>query len=91
MRDEHARGGVVRQLGKQLSAGPDPRFGVHTLITMLCTRSFNLAPVVSMIQVAFDLVVIGVRFAVATSRFQVVPRPSLVIRPKSGLDAPTIP
>ena len=34
----------------------------------------QLARVISMIQVAFDLVVIGALIAVATSRFQVVPR-----------------
>ena len=34
----------------------------------------QFARVISMIQVAFDLVVIGALIAVATSRFQVVPR-----------------
>jgi voltage-gated potassium channel len=36
----------------------------------------QLARVITMIQVAFDLVVIGALIAVATSRFQVVPRPT---------------
>jgi hypothetical protein len=51
----------------------------------------QLARVVSMIQVAFDLVVIGALIAVATSRFQVVPNRAWVSRHKSGLDAPTRP
>ena len=32
---------IVRQLRKQLPANPDLRVGVHTLITLLCTRSVN--------------------------------------------------
>ena len=128
---------IVRQLRKQLSAGPDPGIRVHTLITLLypvvalfaltyyviqstdptqftdmVTRTDalyytvitlgtvgygdvhavgQLARVVSMIQVAFDLVVIGALIAVATSRFQVVPRPARANRHKSALNAPTIP
>ncbi len=128
---------IVRQLRKQLAAGPDPGVRVHTLITLLypvvvlfaltyyviqtadptqfvdlATRTDSLyytvitlgtvgygdvhavgqlARVVSMIQVAFDLVVIGALIAVATSRFQVVPRPARARRHQSGLDAPTLP
>ena len=41
----------------------------------------QLARVISMIQVAFDLVVIGALIAVATSRFQVVPHPVPARRP----------
>ena len=36
----------------------------------------QLARVITMIQVAFDLIVIGALIAVATTRFQVVPRPT---------------
>jgi hypothetical protein len=43
----------------------------------------QMARVVSMVQVAFDLVVIGALIAVATSRFQVVPTPARVRRHKS--------
>jgi uncharacterized membrane protein len=124
---------IVRQLRKQLSAGPDPGVRVHTLITLLypvvalfaltyyviqisdptqfvdlVTRTDSLyytvitlgtvgygdvhavgqlARVVSMIQVAFDLVVIGALIAVATSRFQVVPRPARERRHHSGPDS----
>jgi voltage-gated potassium channel len=126
---------IVRQLRKQLSAGPDPGVRVHTLITLLypvvalfaltyyviqradpaqftdlVTRTDSLyytvitlgtvgygdvhavgqvARVVSMIQVAFDLVVIGALIAVATSRFQVVPvaHPARVSRRNSGSDS----
>jgi uncharacterized membrane protein len=121
---------IVRQLRKQLAAGPDPGVRVHTLITLLYpvvalfaltyyliqtadptqftdlqTRTDSLyytvitlgtvgygdvhavgqlARVISMIQVAFDLVVIGALIAVATSRFQVVPTPARARRHKSG-------
>jgi len=47
----------------------------------------QLARVVSMIQVAFDLVVIGALIAVATSRFQVVPRAARERRHQSGPDS----
>lgn len=43
----------------------------------------QFARIISMIQVAFDLVVIGALIAVATSRFQVVPRPAR-IRPEKS-------
>jgi voltage-gated potassium channel len=125
---------IVRQLRKQLTAGPDPGIRVHTLITLLypvvalfalayyviqtadptqfvdlVTRTDSLyytvitlgtvgygdvhavgqvARVVTMIQVAFDLVVIGALIAVATSRFQVVPRPARERRHQSGPDSP---
>src|SRR5664279_2552997 len=124
---------IVRQLRKQLTAGPDPGVRVHTLITMLypvvalfalayyviqitdptqfvdlATRTDSLyytvitlgtvgygdvhavgqvARVVTMIQVAFDLVVIGALIAVATSRFQVVPRTTRERRHQSGPDS----
>jgi voltage-gated potassium channel len=124
---------IVRQLRKQLTAGPDPGVRVHTLITLLYpvvalfaltyyviqitdptqfadlkTRTDSLyytvitlgtvgygdvhavgqvARVVSMIQVAFDLVVIGALIAVATSRFQVVPSPTRERRHQSGPDS----
>lgn len=42
----------------------------------------QFARVISMIQVAFDLVVIGALIAVATSRFQVVPRSARVGNPR---------
>jgi len=45
----------------------------------------QMARVISMIQVAFDLVVIGALIAVATSRFQVVPRP---VRTKGNKSMP---
>jgi len=120
---------IIRQLRKQLAAGPDPGVRVHTLITYAVPggralridllrhpihrphpihRSANphrlalhavitlgtvgygdvhavgqMARVVSMVQVPFDLVVIGALIAVATSRFQVVPTPARVRRHKS--------
>ena len=43
----------------------------------------QLARVITMIQVAFDLVVIGALIAVASSRFQVVPH-SITIRPRKS-------
>ena len=46
----------------------------------------QVARVVTMIQVAFDLVVIGALIAVATSRFQVVPRAARIGRPKTDKD-----
>ena len=110
---------IVRQLVKQMSAGPDPGVRVRSLITLLypvvvlfaltyyviqvhsphqfegiLTRTDSLyytvvtlgtvgygdvhavgqlAKVITIIQVAFDLVVIGALIAVASSRFQVVP------------------
>jgi voltage-gated potassium channel len=110
---------IVRQLVKQMSAGPDPGVRVRSLITLLypvvvlfaltyyiiqvhnphqfsgiATRTDalyytivtlgtvgygdihavgQLAEVVTSIQVAFDLVVIGALISVASSRFQVVP------------------
>jgi voltage-gated potassium channel Kch len=110
---------IVRQLIKQMNAGPDPGVRVRSLITLLypvvvlfaltyyviqvhspqqfdgiVTRTDSLyytvvtlgtvgygdvhavgqlAKVVTIIQVAFDLVVIGALIAVASSRFQVVP------------------
>ncbi len=110
---------IVRQMGRQLTAGSDPGVRVRSLIALLypvvvlfaltyyiiqttdpdqfvdlTTRTDalyytvitlgtvgygdvhaagQLARVISMIQVAFDLVVIGALIAVATSRFQVVP------------------
>ena len=45
----------------------------------------QLARVISMIQVAFDLVVIGALIAVAASRFQVVPHRTR-IRPKTDTE-----
>ncbi len=110
---------IVRQLVKQMNAGPDPGVRVRSLITLLypvvvlfaltyyviqvhspqqfdgiVTRTDSLyytvvtlgtvgygdvhavgqlAKVVTIIQVAFDLVVIGALISVASSRFQVVP------------------
>ena len=109
---------IVRELQKQLSAGSNPRVGVHSLITLLypvvalfalayfliarvdptqfdglATRTDALyytivtlgtigygdvhavgqfARVITMIQIAFDLVVIGAFVAVASSRVQVL-------------------
>ena len=110
---------IVRQLVKQMGAGPDPGVRVRSLITLLypvvvlfaltyyviqvhspqqfdgiVTRTDSLyytvvtlgtvgygdvhavgqlAKVVTIVQVAFDLVVIGALISVASSRFQVVP------------------
>ena len=110
---------IVRQLVKQMSAGPDPGVRVRSLITLLypvvvlfaltyyviqahnpdqfdgiVTRTDSLyytvvtlgtvgygdvhavgqlARIITIVQVAFDLVVIGALIAVASSRFQVVP------------------
>ena len=110
---------IVRQLVKQLAAGPDPGVRVRSLLTLLypvvvlfaltyyviahanpaqfegiATRTDalyytvvtlgtvgygdihavgQLAKWVTIVQVAFDLVVIGALIAVASSRFQVVP------------------
>ena len=110
---------IVRQLVKQMGAGPDPGVRVRSLITLLypvvvlfaltyyviqvhsphqfsgiTTRTDSLyytivtlgtvgygdihavgqlAEVVTIVQVAFDLVVIGALISVASSRFQVVP------------------
>ncbi len=110
---------IVRQLIKQMNAGPDPGVRVRSLITLLypvvvlfaltyyvvqvhhpdqfdgiVTRTDSLyytvitlgtvgygdvhavgqlAKVITIVQVAFDLVVIGALIAVASSRFQVVP------------------
>jgi hypothetical protein len=109
---------IIRELRKQLSAGSNPRVGVHSLITLLypvvalfalayyltahndpaqfdglVTRTDSLyytivtlgtigygdvhavgqfARVLTMIQIAFDLVVIGAFVAVASSRVQVL-------------------
>jgi len=110
---------IVRQLIKQLNAGPDPGVRVRSLITLLypvvvlfsltyyivevhnpgqfdgiVTRTDSLyytvitlgtvgygdvhavgqlAKVITIIQVGFDLVLIGALISVASSRFQVVP------------------
>ncbi len=110
---------IVRQLVKQMNAGPDPGVRVRSLITLLypvvvlfaiayyaiqvhnpgqfdgiVTRTDSLyytvvtlgtvgygdvhavgqlAKIITIIQIAFDLVVIGALIAVASSRFQVVP------------------
>ncbi len=110
---------IVRQLVKQMNAGPDPGVRVRSLITLLypvvvlfsltyyivqvhnpqqfdgiVTRTDSLyytvitlgtvgygdihavgqlAKVITIVQVAFDLVVIGALISVASSRFQVVP------------------
>lgn len=109
---------IVRELQKQLTAGSNPRVGVHSLITLLypvvalfalayyltartdpaefdglLTRTDALyftivtlgtigygdvhavgqfARIITMIQIAFDLVVIGAFVAVASSRVQVL-------------------
>jgi voltage-gated potassium channel len=109
---------IVRELRKQLTAGANPRVGVHSLITLLypvvalfalayyliarsdagqfdslVTRTDSLyytivtlgtigygdvhavgqfARVITMVQIAFDLVVIGAFVAVASSRVQVL-------------------
>lgn len=122
---------IVRQLMKQIAAGPDPGVRVRSLLTLLypvvvlfaltyyviahanpaqfdglVTRTDSLyytvvtlgtvgygdvhaagqlAKWVTMVQVAFDLVVIGALIAVASSRFQVVPvRPQKLPPPRNG-------
>ena len=119
---------IVRQLMKQLAAGPDPGVRVRSLLTLLypvvvlfaltyyviahanpaqfegiATRTDSLyytvvtlgivgygdvhavgqlAKWVTIIQVAFDLVVIGALIAVASSRFQIVPTQSQTSSPE---------
>ncbi len=119
---------IVRQLMKQLAAGPDPGVRVRSLLTLLypvvvlfaltyyviahanpaqfegiATRTDSLyytvvtlgtvgygdvhavgqlAKWVTIIQVAFDLVVIGALIAVASSRFQIVPTKSQTSSPE---------